>query len=180
MTRMTKPTSRSSKRGGSPVFTGVLIGLAVGAILAVGVALWATGSNPFKTATVAAPRAVPAPATPAVPEPAPSFDFYKVLPGGAPAEPDLAPAAAPSPRLYLQAGAFLNPNDADNLKAQLAMLGVEAAIQTAEVPDKGVLHRVRIGPFSDAHDVDRMRARLTQNNIVVTLVRETPPSQETP
>lgn len=178
MTRMTKPTSRSSKRGGSPVFTGVLIGLAVGAILAVGVALWATGNNPFKATKVAAPKA--APATPAVPEPAPSFDFYKVLPGGTPAEPPAAPAAAPAPRLYLQAGAFLNPNDADNLKAQLAMLGLEATIQTAEVPDKGVLHRVRIGPFSDAHDIDRMRARLTQNNIAVTLVREAPPSQETP
>lgn len=175
---MAKPASRSGKRGGSPVFTGVLIGLVVGAILAVGVALWATGNNPFKAATVAAPKA--APATPVEPDPAPSFDFYKVLPGGAPAEPAHVPAAAPAPRLYLQAGAFLNPNDADNLKAQLAMLGLEAAIQSAEVPDKGVLHRVRIGPFSDPHDIERMRVRLTQNNIAVTLVREAPPSQETP
>ena len=176
---MAKPASRSSKRSSSPVFTGVLIGLIVGALLAVGVALWATGNNPFQPAKPAAPSAsVPTP--PAAPEPAPSFDFYKVLPGGAPAEPPAAPAAKPAPRLYLQAGAFINPHDADNLKAQLAMLGIEAAIQTAEVPDKGVLHRVRIGPFASAHDVDTLRARLTQNNIAVTLVREEPISQETP
>ena len=45
---MAKSSSRSAKRGGSSIFTGVLIGLTVGAILAVGVALWATGVNPFK------------------------------------------------------------------------------------------------------------------------------------
>jgi len=57
----------------------VLIGLIVGAVLAVGVALWVAGSNPFKSA----------PAGPVAcrirrngtrsPEAAPSFDFYKVL-----------------------------------------------------------------------------------------------------
>lgn len=176
---MAKPASRSSKRSASPVFTGVLIGLIVGALLAVGVALWATGNNPFQSAKPAVPGVSP-PVAPATPEPAPSFDFYKVLPGGTPAEPPTDPAMKPAPRLYLQAGAFLNPNDADNLKAQLAMLGIEAAIQTAEVPDKGVLHRVRIGPFASAHDIDSVRARLAQNNIAVTLVREEPISQETP
>lgn len=176
---MAKPASRSSKRSGSPVFTGVLIGLIVGALLAVGVALWATGNNPFRS-TQPAPAMVSAPPAPATPEPAPSFDFYKVLPGGAPAEP-VAPAVATSaPRLYLQAGAFANPGDADNLKAQLALLGVEAAIQTAEVRDKGVLHRVRIGPFANAHDVEHIRARLAQNNIAVALVREESTSQEIP
>ncbi len=177
---MAKPASRSRKRSnGSPVFTGVLIGLIVGALLAVGVALWATGSNPFQSAKPVAPPAL-APLPPAAPEPAPSFDFYKVLPGGAPAEPPPLPSARPTVRLYLQAGAFANPSDADNLKAQLAMLGVEAAIQTAEVPDKGVLHRVRIGPFASAHDIEHIRARLAQNNIAVALVREESTLQEIP
>jgi cell division protein FtsN len=178
---MARPSaSRSPKRRGGSVFTGVLIGLIVGAVLAVGVALWATGNNPFK---FAAPASAPATATPppATPEPAPSFDFYKVLPGDAAG--DLPPATTPAaaaPQYYLQAGAFRNADDADNLKAQLAMLGVEAVIQTSELGDKGVFHRVRVGPFGAMDEVDRTRGLLTQNNIPVTLVKELPTQQETP
>ncbi|MFP5381355.1 MAG: SPOR domain-containing protein [Gammaproteobacteria bacterium] len=175
---MAKPVSRPSKRGGSSIFAGVLIGLIVGAVLAVGVALWATGVNPFASTKVKAPAPAPVAVAPAVPDTAPSFDFYKVLPGGVPEE--RPQAAAPAPRLYLQAGAFHSPTDADNLKAQLAMLGLEAAIHTADVPGKGILHRVRLGPFGAMDDVDNTRKRLAQNNIPVTLVREEPPLQETP
>jgi cell division protein FtsN len=178
---MAKPASRSAKRGGSSIFTGMLIGLIVGAVLAVGVALWATGSNPFKFGTSGSEPAKPAPAAPATPETAPSFDFYKVLPGDAPNElPPAQHAPADAPLYYLQAGAFQSPADADNLKAQLALLGVEAVIQTGEVADKGVFHRVRVGPFRAMDDVNRTRSLLTQNNIPATLVKEVPNPQETP
>lgn len=175
---MAKPASRPAKRGGSSIFTGVLIGLTVGAILAVGVALWVTGNNPFKSAPA---EPAPSEAAPATPETAPSFDFYKVLPGDAAGE--LPPSAAPTvpaPRYYLQAGAFQNPNDADNLKAQLALLGIETVIQTGEVAGKGVFHRVRVGPFDGMDEVNRTRSLLAQNNIPATLVKEVPISQETP
>jgi cell division protein FtsN len=176
---MAKPASRNTGRsGGSSIFTGVLIGLIVGAILAVGVALWATGNTPFKSAPA---EPAPSEAAPATPETAPSFDFYKVLPGDAAGElPPSAAPKAPTPRYYLQAGAFQNPNDADNLKAQLALLGVEAVIQTGEVADKGVFHRVRVGPFDAMDEVNRTRSLLAQNNIPATLVKEVPISQETP
>lgn len=175
---MAKSSTRSTKRGGSSIFTGVLIGLIVGAILAVGVALWATGNNPFKAS---APEAKPTPATPAAPETAPSFDFYKVLPGDASSElPPAQSAPVDTPLYYLQAGAFQNPADADNLKAQLALLGVEAVIQSGEVADKGVFHRVRVGPFRAMDEVNRTRSLLTQNNIPATLVKEVPNPQETP
>ena len=59
---------------------------------------------------------------------------------------------------YLQAGAFQNAADADNLKARLALAGLEAQIQTATVPDKGVWHRVRMGPYSNAQDLEKARA----------------------
>jgi Cell division protein len=177
---MARPATRPAKRGGSPIFTGVLIGLSIGAILAVGVALWVTGNNPFKRS---APGPVVAPQNdaPATPEAAPSFDFYKMLPGDAPdtLPPEPAPAAA-TPTYYLQAGAFQNADDADNLKAQLALLGVEAVIQTGEVADKGVLHRVRVGPLRAMDDVNRTRSLLTQNNIPVTLVRDDPTPEEMP
>jgi cell division protein FtsN len=84
-----------------------------------------------------------------------------------------------TPLYYLQAGAFQNPTDADNLKAQLALLGVEATIQTRELGDKGVFHRVRVGPFHAMDEINRTRTLLTQNNIPVTLVKEVPTQQET-
>jgi len=178
---MAKSSSRSARRGGSPIFTGVLIGLVIGAILAVGVALWATDINPFNLGKHAGgPEKSAAPA-PAQPETAPSFDFYKVLPDNSSgALPSTAAPAASVPRYYLQAGAFQRADQADNMKAQLALLGVEAVIQTSEVPNKGVLHRVRVGPFRAMDEVNRTRSLLTQNNIPVTLVKEVPTQQETP
>lgn len=177
---MAKPASRKRGRsGGSPIFAGVLIGLIVGAVLAVGVALWATGLNPFKSTEPAAKPAAPAAST--EPDPAPSFDFYKVLPSDRPSElPPAARPSAPAPRYFLQAGAFRNAADADNLKAQLALLGVEATIQTSDVAGKGVFHRVRVGPYLAMDDVNRTRSLLTQNDIPTTLVKEVPTPQETP
>ena len=183
---MAKPASRKTgrSRGGSSVFTGVLIGLVVGAVAAVGVALWVTGNNPLKAFSPAAAPAKPKPAAsaaPVTPDAAPSFDFYKVLPGDAAGEPAPAPnASAASPLYYLQAGAFQRAADADNLKAQLALLGVETVIQTSEVPGKGILHRVRVGPFHTLDDAGRTRKLLAQNKIQVTLVKESPTTQETP
>ena len=187
---MAKPASRKTGRsgGGSSVFTGVLIGIVVGAVAAVGVALWVTGGKSLKVFSPAAaparpkPAAPAAPAAPATPDAAPTFDFYKVLPGGAAGEPaPPAPkAATASPVYYLQAGAFQHAAEADNLKAQLAMLGVEAVIQTSEIPDKGALHRVRVGPFHSLDEVGRTRNLLAQNKIQVTLVKESPTTQETP
>lgn len=175
---MAKPSNRKNgRRCGNSIFTGMLIGLTVGAVLAVGVALWATGLNPFKSLP---PKTAPK-QTPGTPEAAPSFDFYKVLPSDSPG--DIPPTATPTastPRYYLQAGAFQNPNDADNLKAQLAMLGIEAVIQTGEVGGKGVFHRVRVGPFSAMDEADRTRSLLTQNKIPAALVKEVPTQQETP
>lgn len=196
---MAKPTHRGTdrrsggnSRKGKSIFTGVLIGVSVGAVLAVGVALWVTGNNPFKSAASGPDAAPTSPAaveiapsaTPeaaATPETAPSFDFYKVLPGDAPGELPQPPAAEQAATLYyLQAGAFQNADDADNLKAQLAMLGVEAEIQTTEVTDKGMFHRVRVGPFHAPSEVDSTRSLLSQNNIPATLVKEKPVPQEKP
>lgn len=170
------PPNRDKSGRGSSIFSGLLIGLILGLAIAGGLALWLKGSNPFKAAEspgqpVSPPKAV----TRAPPEPAPSFDFYKVLPGNEAApRPSDKPASPQQQRYYLQAGAFQNAAEADNLKARLALLGVEAQIQTAEIPEKGVMHRVRIGPLAAMDVVNTTRALLTQNNIPTNLVKESP------
>ena len=180
---MARPAPKSRPGRGGSLFTGLLVGLVVGIALAAGVALWTTDLNPFRTPPTAAPAPAPrvespAPAAPARPEP-PPLDFYRTLPGdGAPPPTAPAPAAA-GPRYYLQAGAFQDAAQADNLKATLAMLGVEAAIRSeAGNADTPALHRVRVGPFTAMDAVNHTRALLQQNQIPTVLVREAPEKEE--
>lgn len=64
----------------------------------------------------------------------------------------------------LQIGSFKHYAEADRLKAQLALLGVEAKIETAKIGDT-VWNRVKIGPFNSMTRLDRVRSRLRQHHI---------------
>lgn len=106
----------------------------------------------------------------------PRFEFYNILPATEePVTEQQLKQAARQPssqdKYFLQAGSFQNPDDADNMKAKLAMLGVEAAVQTAEVPQRGLWHRVRVGPFSNVDEMNRIRASLQQNGVQTNPVR---------
>lgn len=110
----------------------------------------------------------------------PKYDFYKILPGNAPPVQHEKPAAEPakdkdsadkSKKIYLQVGAYQKEVDADNMKAKLALLGMEANIQSVNNPDKGLLHRVRIGPLTRSEDVERLRAQLKANGLNPTPVK---------
>lgn len=109
------------------------------------------------------------------------FKFYDILSGNGDNKPAAAakpptplatpPVAVPAKGSYLQIGAFHNETEADNLKAKVAMMGMEAGIQTSDVPGKGVMHRVRIGPLAKAEDIDRTRAQLKVNGIDSAIVK---------
>jgi cell division protein FtsN len=108
--------------------------------------------------------AAPKPA--AAPTPAPA-----AAPAGAPAA--TAPSAAGADDkyiYYLQAGAFREISDAEATRAKLALLGFEAAISD-RTSDSGVLHRVRLGPFSQVEAVNKARAKLLDSGIDVAIVR---------
>lgn len=105
----------------------------------------------------------------------PRFDFYKMLPSGDEVAPTskteaAAPESVPE-TLYLQVGSFQKAEEADNLKAKLALMGIEAGIQAVDVPEKGKLHRVRIGPFKKPEDMNRSRAMLAENGIQARVVK---------
>jgi cell division protein FtsN len=187
------PGSRAS--GGS-LLVGILIGLVLGLSIALGVA-WYINKMPSPFLTRGAPPAKSgAPGTAkndvrvedksakAAPDAKPRFDFYKILPGEQPAtdqqfkDAQKVPAAGERETFFLQAGAFQNAPDADNLKARLALLGIEATIQTATLPDKGVWHRVRIGPYGSIEELNRARETLKQNGYDTALIKtqdSTPP-----
>lgn len=203
MTRDYKPAATRSKPAGksSPFITGLLIGLILGIGISIAVALMLRGGgNPFAETThhssepilTTPPVSGNTPPPDAVQQPAekPRFDFYTILPGtetavteqqvqqSSAAQPN-TPAEAGSKNYYLQVGAFQNEQDADNMKAQLALLGLEAVVQTATVPDKGVSHRVRVGPFSDIEQIRKARTELTKNGFNSFLIQQnsTTPNQ---
>lgn len=71
--------------------------------------------------------------------------------------------ATPAGGSYLiQAGSFRSVEDAEALKARLAMLGLVARIQSVSVNDEN-WHRVRLGPYDTARAADSARRELRDN-----------------
>ncbi|MDT3737216.1 MAG: SPOR domain-containing protein [Denitratisoma sp.] len=182
----------NTRKQGGGTLLGMFIGLVVGVVIAAGV-VWYLNKTPLPfqekgTRPPAEKHDEPRAAVPVVPEPLPGkpgdkvaekprFEFYKILPGSQEPVPQAEPkpaAAAPKPAgdaLFLQAGSFQNPADADNLKARLALMGVEASVQQVTLPEKGIMHRVRIGPYANPDEMARVRTLLAQNGIQASVVR---------
>jgi cell division protein FtsN len=112
----------------------------------------------------------------------PNFDFYTILPegGNAPAhtppqtQPQQQPAteaAAAVEKAWLQLGAFVDPGEADKQKAQLALMGLEASLQSGQLPDGRTIHRVRVGPFAGPEAMNTVRTRLAAAGFTPTVTR---------
>lgn len=71
---------------------------------------------------------------------------------------------------YLQAGAFREQADAENTKAKLALLGFETRI-SERTADTGTMYRVRVGPFSQVDAMNKVRSKLSDNGVDVSVVR---------
>jgi len=196
-----KTPPKGSGRSGSPLLVGVVIGLVLGLAMALGVAIYLfkmpppfvpTQQAPVIDAMPARPEPEPRPPDPGATRPAPAagvapsesaevaakapdYTFYGILAGKE--QPVKAPeAAAPAPdkpafSYFLQVGAFQNADDADNLKARLALAGAEAQIQTAQLPDGKTWHRVRLGPLHDSDALNAAKEKLAQNQMEFTLIK---------
>lgn len=108
-----------------------------------------------------------------------SFDFYTLLPElemvvDPPSErkeatthemPDKHKAM-----YYLQAGSFKNSDDANTLKAQLALIGVETNVETVNVNNIN-WHRVRVGPSRELDQLQSIQQRLRAEKIDSILLK---------
>ncbi|MFW8566105.1 SPOR domain-containing protein [Orrella sp. 11846] len=82
-----------------------------------------------------------------------------------------APSAQDKHVYFLQVGAFRVVEDAETLQARMIMMGLPVQIQRADV--NGVLlNRVRVGPFSKLDDMNKVRARLSQEKIESNVIRQ--------
>jgi cell division protein FtsN len=179
--------------GGSPkskALASLIIGMVIGVSIAGIVAWYMVKKNPasFSQPQVARemPKPVPqivvpqAPPTEQAAPAQPQFEFYKVLPdkseGTAVSKPAVVAKPQPKPPVdatpYLvQAGSFQNAEDAEKLKARLALGGFEASIVSVNIPDKGLWHRVRLGPFTGLAAANATIASLKTNGVTATAVR---------
>jgi cell division protein FtsN len=177
----------SRQAGG--MLLGFVIGLVVGLAVAVAVAVYiANAPLPFVTKVRPPSAALSPPADGKLPDPNKSFSTgtpppapsaatpasVPPAPAAGPAATDTAPAKdEPLPegsRFLLQAGAFKSPEDADSMRAQLGMIGLDSRIFPIEQGGQ-TLYRVRLGPYGQIEDVNRVRKLLADNSIEAQVVR---------
>ena len=119
----------------------------------------------------------------------PRFEFYTMLPEkeivipetslDEPPPPatgtDRTPSATLAPdegaRYLLQVASLRKHEDADRLKARLALLGLESSIQTVSVDGSETWHRVRVGPFTGRAALNEARVQLKQNDYDVLVIK---------
>lgn len=192
-----KPRKRRGSSGQQNGWLWLSGGLVAGAIIGyLGYLIQAQGglSPAPQPAQIAAPApatppAAPAPKPAAKPTPPPAaeappaknrFEFYTLLPEmemqvGEEHFGDGAASSAPKKTdngpYILQVGSFRHAEEADSLKARLALLGIEATIQTVVIRDRDVWYRVRVGPYDSLRAMGQVRSRLQRNDIDFVVLR---------
>jgi cell division protein FtsN len=112
--------------------------------------------------------------------PKPRFDFYNMLPEmevAVPVEPveqrplPSPPKPEPEPEqvaaepqsVLLQIGSFRRSADADRMRAQLALIGIEATVSSARIGPQDTRYRVRSGPYPSKAAASKDEQRLASN-----------------
>jgi cell division protein FtsN len=179
--------TRRGKASGFPSWMGVLCGLAVG--LGVAGIVYIKDHRPDAQISKAAKTDRKKPhgnepadaegADSAAEDPSKSYAFYDMLPKFEVVVPekekDVRPdnKSVPETRrgtYVLQAGSYKNFADADRVRAQLALQGVESKVQKVSV-DNDTWHRIRIGPISKLDELNRLRQILRKADVDVLVIR---------
>lgn len=116
----------------------------------------------------------------------PKFEFYSILPDLEVIVPDAPPPADdaepgadanistetdPDGTYFLQVGSFQESDQADRMKAEVSLLGLDVEVQTVTVSGSR-WHRVRIGPYSDPKNLGAAQRRLRENDIDYLVLRQ--------
>jgi cell division protein FtsN len=173
--------------------------LGIGLMLLVLVKDWAPllrkKNLPQPNPEATAPRESEPPVAEAKPKK--NYDFYQVLPEAEVVIPDAelsakaraeqqaktAPATAPNAaapstgaastagRYILQTGSYPEPKAADEAKAKLALAGFVAQVQPVTINGK-TWHRVRLGPYASASELESAKKSLSENGISAIALKE--------
>jgi cell division protein FtsN len=195
MSRDYKPRAENTKNSNTnnPFLTGMMIGFLCGVIASLALVMFIKGKDsPFAVQGVEPPsklaekiaedtknNAKSAGSGQQQQEEKARFDFYTILPGSeskvSVEEESKIVEEAPQPEVqksyFLQVGAFQTGEEADNMKATLALQGFEAVVQTATIPEKGVWHRVRVGPLKSLDQINQTKESLLANGFKADLIK---------
>jgi cell division protein FtsN len=103
----------------------------------------------------------------------PQFDFYTILPKKELIVPDHEIKTRTREEqigknkkasYVIQAGSSRDFKDADELKAKLALMGIESKVHKAKV-ESVIWYRVKIGPYSQMSSVNNIMSRLQKNGM---------------
>jgi len=188
---MSRNSNRPGSSGNEfPVFAGILLGIVMGLAIAGGIAWFVLKKNNVpapsaKEQIQSGKSATPEKSSSGKPAAAGTssgtndgkarFEFYKELTDTSASKKSdrLPPLAIKSDSLvkpnvksdvyFLQEGSYTSEDDAEKVKAKLALLGMVANIQPADIPEKGVRYRVRLGPYKNSADMNEALASLKSN-----------------
>lgn len=114
------------------------------------------------------------------PTPEITFDFYTELPNReiniseyiAEDEDKVVTPGKDEEYTYMfQVGSFKEYSTADQVKAQLALIGIDAEIQRVVINGQDSRHRVRVGPYREPIEINEIRKRLYANNLEFMLLK---------
>ena len=174
--------SRGRKKT-APAYLWFLSGLVAG--LGISAFLFFKGYFPEQAASQPVPDPTSEPAEELIDEPegiasesnARRYDFFTVLPEMEVVVPEQelsreVPALTEDGvgSYILQVASFRNADDAEQMKARLALLGNVASIQVVTV-NEATWHRVRIGPVEGARRADEIRRSLQDNGIDTLIMK---------
>ena len=163
------------------------VGTLVGVVLAATLFVYVSDKRAAaRDAAPETPRPEPHRVAPTDPDAAPGastekYTFYERLPNFEVVVPEKdkevvkrdLPVTAPieRPGVYvLQAGSYRNESDADRVRAQLALQGIQATVQRVAV-DTDVWHRVRIGPITKLDQLNKLRKQLQAADVDALVIR---------
>jgi len=162
-------TSNSSIPGWVWLFTGVVVGLFVAFLVFLGdLTPEAVEQNQQDKKQIAKEQKKEK-------QTKPRFEFYTMLPADEVVVPQVDEYSIEARKkiqnkYLLQAGSFRSRNDADRLRAELILAGLDTQIDAVD-GSKGTWHRVQVGPFMSRSRLNKAQDMLASMNIESLLVR---------
>ncbi len=182
-----KPTASKSKKKPEssklPGWVWLFAGVGCGMFLAFLFYLTTQEPNQNKLRALVSKESAPESAS----EGFPKFDFYTLLPGRDATKPktDEKPAKKPETvakagpqqpapsksSSIIQTGSFRSAQEANQLRAELILLGLETNIKTIELKPGESWHRVQVGPFKNQSELEQAKQTLAENHVEHIVLR---------
>ncbi|HDZ56803.1 MAG TPA: SPOR domain-containing protein [Pseudomonas xinjiangensis] len=172
--------AQAAARRGIPPWLWMISGLVIGLFVAFLFQLEPGRESVKRDVTPPKPPQQNKPAKPAEPR----YDFYTLLPESeviipqssvpetAPPEAEEASKPKAATRFFLQAGSFRQRNEADRVRAQILMLGLDVQLESAKLAGDETWYRVQVGPFQDRNSLSQAQQTLAGNGFENLLLQQ--------